>query len=104
MSKNLKFPLVDGSGYAKVDASCVDVGNMIKAVDNGTVIKKKNELSVRVTANVPSGYSFLCWLQLNSIGGIYHGYINRPDTSSSTIWTDATDEATFQTYFLAIKN
>ena len=106
MSKKvLKLPLSDGSGYAKVDYSCLDLSNMFKVINNGQVVKPADSDHVAVIANVPSGYSFLCWLQTISVGSVNFCYLNEPILSQCILWTDnKTDKITFNTYFLAIKN
>ena len=46
-----------------------------------------NSKMVTVTANVPSGYNFLCWIQIASNGWIGHVYPADPDNITSDIWT-----------------
>lgn len=52
-----------------------------------SAILPADSLSVTVTANVPSGYKFLCWTQVTSSGWVGHAYPADPTNETTDMWT-----------------
>lgn len=104
MSKILKLPLADGSGYAKVDYSCLDLSPMFKVVEQKTTLSA-NSSQISINANVPSGYKFLCWLQAVTNGTIIASYVNPVNSKNAIIFFNATKtfDVNITTTFIAIK-
>lgn len=63
--------------------------------------------SVSITASIPSGYKFLCWVGVASTGWVSEGlYIDNYSSATANVWTGNSirNPKTVTGYYLCIKN
>lgn len=84
------------------------VENSLKEIKIGetTFTIPADTRSVSITAEVPSGYKFLCWIEIISSGWVGHLYPATPRAQTTTIWTTesiSSAERTGKGYFIYYK-
>lgn len=87
-----------------VNALYDDLSGLIKraSVDANTTYQNLTSVS----ANVPAGYTFLCWLTPSSYGSVNSAYMENYWQQTTNIWqtTNNNNNATFHCGYLMVKN
>lgn len=70
------------------------------------LVQAKRGQANPITANIPDGYDFLCWLQVASQGSVLTAYIDDTLSPSANIWFTSGEtnvDYTFRCSYLVIK-
>jgi hypothetical protein len=84
------------------------VNYLVVRNQTGTITRAHGSNS-NITAQTVAGYTFLCWLNVISNGWIGNLYIERPDLSSTRVWSSNygysdTGSGLYVAYALYVKN
>lgn len=88
--------------------SCAYINNKFnELIRTGYIlVQAKRGLANPITANVPDGYEFLCWLPIASQGSVIQAYIDNPLNRFASIWLTSGEtnvDYTFNCSYLVIK-